>query len=325
MKPRQRLLLTGATGFIGSHLWQRLREADAEVIALTRRPDTSTASVVCDLSQPLGEQAVQLPEVTAVVHLAALMPKSSVPQESIEENIAANLTATLNLAKALPGNPYFVYASSVDVYGCPASLPVTENHPTDPVTYYGAAKLAAEKFLQVFCKDAGIPLLILRLTQVYGAGEPAIKVIPRTIAAVAEGTPPILHGDGSDSRDYIHADDVAEVILRAVRSRPSGIVNVASGKSRSIIEVIRTILRVSGRDLTPRRQPGTKPALHLAFDVSRLKQMLGEIPQKEFEQGLREQYEHHLRSGRNAPGRGSQVLPDLPGSDERARLSDAGS
>src|SRR5262249_42506699 len=154
--------------------------------------------------------------------------------------------------------------------GPPGHLPVDEEHPTRPVTYYGATKLAAEKILEVFCREAGIGLLIFRLTQTYGPGESAIKLIPRAIACVAARQPPLLHGDGSDLPDYIHVADVAEAIARALALRPTGTINLASGRSRSVAEVIETVLRVGGLRAAPIRLPRQKPAVHLAFDVSRL-------------------------------------------------------
>lgn len=303
MTSHERILFTGATGFVGRHLLARLQQSDAEVYAVARHvPATALprgAYVACDLSRTTDGKALQSIEAPVVVHLAALIPKNSMPQESLEENIVGNLTTTVNLLKHLRGVEYFVYVSTLDVYGLPEYLPIDEKHPTGPITYYGAAKLSAEKILQVYCREAGISLLILRLTQVYGAGEPVIKVIPQTIARVANGVPPVLHGDGSDTRDYIHVSDVVEVIVRALKARPTGTLNVASGTSRSIAEVVETILRVSGCGITPLSQPRVKPCVHFAFDVSRLRNELGDLPQKDFAQGIREQYEHYLRFRRH--------------------------
>lgn len=302
MTSHDRILVTGATGFIGSGLLARLQQSEAEVYAIARHvPGTSLprgAYIACDLSRPADGKALQLIEAPVVVHLAALIPKTSIPQESLEENIVGNLTTTVNLLKHLRSTQYFVYISTLDVYGPPEYVPIDEKHPTQPATYYGAAKLSAEKILQVFCREVGIPILILRLTQVYGAGEPVIKVIPQTIARVADGEPLVLYGDGSDMRDYIHVSDVVEVIVRALKARPTGTLNVASGTSRSIAEVVDTIIRVSGRGITRLYQPRTRPCVHFVFDVSRLRNELGDLPQKDFAQGVREQYEHYLRFGR---------------------------
>src|SRR5262249_4702012 len=110
----------------------------------------------------------------------------SQPQESLDQSLAANVQALAHLLRACRGARYFVYLSTVDVYGQPAYLPIDERHPTEPATFYGATKLAAEKLLQVHCREAGARLLVLRLTQTYGPGEQAIKLIPQAIASVAE-------------------------------------------------------------------------------------------------------------------------------------------
>jgi UDP-glucose 4-epimerase len=183
----------------------------------------------------------------------------------------------------------------VDVYGRPQYLPIDERHPTEPATYYGATKLAAEKLLTVRCHQTGCGLLILRLTQTYGPGEPPVKIIPQTIARVAGGEPPVLFGDGSDLRDYLHVSDVAEAIVRAFRSRAAGVLNLASGTSRPVGEVVATILRVAGQSIAPTRLPSRKPCNHYTFDISRARQALGAWPLRDFEQGLREQFEHWTR------------------------------
>jgi UDP-glucose 4-epimerase len=171
-------------------------------------------------------------------------------------------------------------------------LPIDEQHPTEPTTWYGVTKLAAEKLLAVHCRQTSAGLLILRLTQTYGHGEAPIKVIPQAIASVAAGQAPLLFGDGSDLRDYIHVSDAAEAIFRALQVRPVGVLNLASGSSGRVADVIETVLRVSGLRAAPNRLSRQKPCLHFTFNVSRLHQALGDWPQTDFEAGVREQYEH---------------------------------
>jgi UDP-glucose 4-epimerase len=296
----QRILLTGATGFIGRHLLGRLAETEGELHVLTRRPLPSlprgASAVYCDITDPFQVRQVREIEGPLVIHLAAGIPQTSIPSESLEHNVVSNVLPLMHLLPQLRGVRYFIYTSTLDVYGLPRYAPLDEKHPTEPATYYAAAKLGAEKLLQAYAQQTGTPLLILRLTQVYGPGEPVIKVIPQTIARVARGEPPVLHGDGSDSRDYIHVADVVEIIMRALRRQPTGTLNVATGASRSIADVVRTVIQASGRDLTPIFKPRQKPCCHFSFDISRLRAALGELDYRPFADGIREQYEHYLRS-----------------------------
>jgi UDP-glucose 4-epimerase len=301
MTRRPRILVTGATGFIGRHVLARLRQTDAEVIGVARRPPDVTPErggfLACDLTSPPSVAALATVGPDVVVHLAALMPRASVPQESLEENLAVNVLGLANLLRGCGQAPYFVYVSTVDVYGPPEYLPMDEKHPTQPATYYGVTKLAAEKIVQVHCGRAGTRLLILRPSQTYGPGEPPVKLIPQTIARVAAGQAPVLHGDGSDRRDYVYVADVAEGIARAVTARPAGTLNLVSGTSRSVAEVVETVLRVSGLGLTPVRLPRQKACLHLAYSTVRLREALGDWWQRDFAEGVCEQYQQHLRSG----------------------------
>jgi UDP-glucose 4-epimerase len=300
MTRRQRILLTGATGFIGRHVLARLRQTHDEVIAVGRRPldvpPERGAFLACDLTSLESAAALETVQPDVVVHLAALMPRASPPQESLEENLTVNVLGLANLVRCCRQASYFIYVSSVDVYGPPEYLPMDEKHPTQPATYYGATKLAAEKIVQVHCREAGSRLLILRPSQTYGPGEPPVKLIPQTIARVVAGQAPVLYGNGSDCRDYIHVADVAESIARAVTARPAGTLNLVSGTSRSIAEVVDTVLQVSGLGLAPVRRPREKPCLQLAYSTARLRQALGDWAPRDFADGIREQYEQHLAS-----------------------------
>jgi UDP-glucose 4-epimerase len=302
MSTRPRILLTGATGFIGRHVLAHLLGNDLEVVPVGRRipPSPAPAGFLrCDLSSPEGVDVLRGVEPDVVVHLAAHMPGPTSTEDPVQANLTANVLATANLVRACPGTRYLIYISTVDVYGTPESLPIDERHPTNPTTYYGATKLAAEKLLAVHCGQTGADLLILRLTQTYGPGESPIKILPQTIARVAAGQPPILFGDGSDRRDYMHVSDVAEAIARSLQVKPVGVLNLASGESRPVADVVEAVLRVAALDTRPTVLPRAKPCVHFAFDVSRLRQALGTWPLKDFETGVREQFECWTRT--NSP------------------------
>jgi UDP-glucose 4-epimerase len=175
-KNNKTILITGGTGFIGSKVVRRLKEnKNIYVKVLSRSKSDKEYSNVeyikCDLLNELDLKRIcsKIRDVDIVLHMATRMPRSSLQQEDIGENMKQNLLTTINLLKYLPKNiERFVYSSTIDIYDKPIYNPIDESHPTNPLTYYGASKLASKKYLSIFLNHRGTPLTILRYSQVYG-------------------------------------------------------------------------------------------------------------------------------------------------------------
>jgi nucleoside-diphosphate-sugar epimerase len=277
-KDPEKVLVTGAAGFVGRYVIQELADQGYSCVAPNRS--------ALDLAD---EKAVQSfcagKEFTAVVHLAARIP--SVAANGLEEMIRQNMIATHNLLRASGRTGYFVYVSTLDVYGM-TKASITEASPTDPMTPYGITKLAAEKLVQAHAEAAGILHCILRLSHVYGVGDRPIKLIPKTIERIFHGRPPVIFGDGSDLRDYIHVRDVARSVGAALKGRIRGVFNIAAGRSRSVLEVVRTILAVSESRLEIDFKARVAPRADLHFETTRARQQLSFFPQEDFEAGIKE-------------------------------------
>ena len=292
------ILITGGTGFVGSRVVEKLKkDKDVNLIVLSRTKQGKEAPnieyILCDLSseKSLGAIKNRIQNVSYVLHMAAMMPKSSFKDE-LEESVKQNLLVTLNLLKYLPSHiKGFVYSSSIDVYGEPIYNPIDEKHPTNPLTYYGASKLAAEKFLSIFLKSRGIPLTILRYSQVYGPGEPKIKAIPVFIDKIVKGESPIIFGDGSDIRDYVYVDDVASATVLALNKNLNGIFDIGSGKGYSIKEVLDIVVRISGKDIKPIYKGRIKKLFNSTLDITLAKDKLGYLPSLCVEEGLKKNIE----------------------------------
>lgn len=288
-----RILLTGGTGFIGSALLRRLVGLGAEVVVLGRHapPESPGVSFLpADLAEPdtIRRHRDALAPVKAVAHLGAAVLYASDAGDEAASAVRVNVEGTAHLVAALPPRlTLFCFASSLDVYGPPAALPVGEDHPCRPATYYGASKHAAEELLAVSARRSGNPLTVLRLSQVYGPGDTSAKVLPSFVRACLRGEAPELRGDGSDTRDWVFVEDVVDAFLLALERRVPGTFNIAGGVGSTVGEALAIIRRLTGIAGEPRRLPAAAPPLDVVLSVARARAQLGYAPRIGLEEGLR--------------------------------------
>ena len=249
----------------------------------------------CDLGDPASLEAHRnsLQQVRSVVHLGGFVLRSSRPEDDNPlEAIRLNVEGTIHLLQHLPASlASFCYTSTLDVYGVPQCIPVTEDHPTRPATFYAASKLATENLLRVWEQRTGIPVTILRLSQVYGPEDSSNKAIPAFIKAILRGEPLIVMGDGSDVRDYVFVDDVVSAVLRALAQGVSGTFNIANGQGCTIGEIASMLLRLAGNPYSPTYKPSPRPPVHMVLNIERAKAHLGYEPRVTLTEGLRQTVE----------------------------------
>jgi len=299
-----RILLTGATGFIGSHLTQKLLHAGHKITILARDisriPEylRKTCMVIrCDLVEPntLSDLNKQVHCCKVLIHLAAKIPQHNEAPECREEMHSANVKTTQNLLKILPKTiSHIIYASTLDVYGLPNSLPIKENHRTNPITNYGDSKLEAEKVLIKYCNKQK-KLTILRISQVYGPGKQGIKAIPIFIKKIANGQQPTLFGDGSDLRDYVYVEDVARAFVKSVEKSIGGIFNISGGDKASIKDIVELIINISGKNIHPIYKKRNKPKIDTYFNISKARKELGFFPSVSLIEGIKLQYNEYCQ------------------------------
>ena len=268
MSVLRRALVTGANGFVGGLLRTRLEQAGVAVQGTWYLPDAGPllrgmetgGLLYLDLSDPACIDRVldTVGEVDAVFHLAAL---ASVSACSARPDLCMdiNLTGTVRLVNALHTRKWpvrFIFAGSAEIYGIPRFLPLTEDHPIQPLTPYGIAKAAADQFLEWCHKARGLEVIRLRLFNHTGPGQPDTYVLPsfcRQAVEIEAGLrEPILRtGDLSVRRDILHVKDVLEAYLAAARSgRPGAAYNVCRGEAPTlahVVELIRARTRVPFR------------------------------------------------------------------------------
>jgi UDP-glucose 4-epimerase len=254
------ILVTGASGFLGTHLCEHLKRQRCTLIGLDRVGPPSTTAfdrfVIGDLAAE-SEQCIQTFEPAVVFHLAG---GSSVPNSvrdpfgDFERTVPGTASLLVAAAKASKP-PSLVYFSSAAVYGEPRALPITEDSPIRPISPYGAHKAACEALLEHYARIHGLRVVILRIFSAYGEGlrrQFFWDLAGRALEAHALGHKQVsVLGAGDESRDFIHASDIASAARLAAECMGDGleVYNVASGEETLISWAAERLLRALGLDL----------------------------------------------------------------------------
>lgn len=250
----------GGAGFIGSHLVAVLHGQDAEINVVGRKalPERGLPDGVRYIQGDLGHQG-QLKEalegVTEIVHLAySTFPKTS--YEDPVKDILCNLPPSVRMLEAaskLQVRKVVLVSSGGTIYGRARQIPISEEHPTDPISPYGITKLALEKYGQMFHQLTGLPVVIVRPGNAYGEGQrPFIGqgFVATAMGSILGGTEIVLFGERGTIRDYLHVDDVVHGIAAALEHGiPGRAYNIGSGVGRSnreILEAIEPLARAAG-------------------------------------------------------------------------------
>lgn len=260
----QDALVTGAAGFIGCHLAERLvvggcavRAVDNERSGDWNRLDVPVEKVHADLTE-LGDAELEslCRGVDVVYHLAAEKYNSSksTPQKVIDLNVSA--TRRLYDAAARAGVRKVVFASSLYAYGSMGPGTMRETDVVEPTTSYGISKVAGEHFLRELERLEGLRWAVARLFFVYGprqyAGGGYKSVIMANFERILHGEHPTIYGDGAQALDYVYVDDVVDgLIALAAPEHDRLLVNLCSGRAVSVAELTRLMLDIAGSDLEP--------------------------------------------------------------------------
>jgi UDP-glucose 4-epimerase len=309
-------LVTGGGGFIGSHIVEELLRQKHTVkvvdnFSTGKRENLKAlrgqAEVIeADIAEAGDSQDI-LRGVDYVIHQAAL---PSVPKSIIDpaRSHRANVEGTLRLLIACrdAGVRRVVYASSSSVYGDNPALPKHEAMMPNPISPYGAQKLFAEIYCQVFTKVYGLETVSLRYFNVFGPRQDATSqysgVLALFIPAVLEDRRPTIYGDGEQSRDFTYVQNVVDANLLAciIPGVAGAVFNIACGDRITVNSMLQQINSITGKDIAPvYSEPRAGDIRHSQADIARAVQSLGYRPRVSFQEGLRrtiEWYRKELRS-----------------------------
>jgi UDP-glucose 4-epimerase len=267
-------LVTGAAGFIGSHLCEELLGRGDTVVGvdcfLDNYPRARKEAQVAALRRMPGFELVESPileldlagllgGIDRVFHLAALPGVRPSWGGAFEGYLRHNVLSTQALLEACKaaGTARFVYASSSSVYGDTDVLPMREDAATRPHSPYGVTKLAAEHMVRLYHRNFGVPTVSVRYFTVYGPRQRPDMAIQRFLTAARDGTPIRVFGDGSQSRDFTYVADIVEGTRRAAETGRAGAVyNLGGGSRVTLEELIAVIEGVTGTRLQARREAG---------------------------------------------------------------------
>lgn len=269
----------GSSGFIGRALVRRLERDGEHVIG------HSSATLDLRRSEALDQLTPHAGSSTTLFLVAALTPEHAVGLPGL----ADNLSMLFNVSSFVERTPFrkVVYFSSDAVYAIRPE-PLHENSPIDVSSLYALAKLNGERMLEHSAGAAGIPLLCLRVTGVYGPSDPHNAYGPnRFVRAIAEGRPVPLFGEGEERRDHIFVDDVAQIAASLAASEAVGVFNVATGTSRTFASIVDDLRAVAPGPLAVEHRPRSGPITHRSFDIARLTATLPGLAFTPFLEGLR--------------------------------------
>lgn len=296
----EKALVTGGAGFIGSHIARRLKALGMEVAViddlsmgrLENLPEGAEFHHGSILDAQLVRKALR--GVDIVFHNAARVSIRN-SFDDIYGDTETNVLGTVNVLREAGKARVrkFIFASSMAVYGDRARLPVAEDGPLEPISPYGAGKLAAEAYVRQLSRYYGFESVVLRYFNTYGPGQtltPYVGVITIFINSLLEGRPPMVFGTGAQVRDFVHVGDVAEANILAMKGSVDGMaVNVGTGIGTSVNDIARLLIG--------RLSPGIEPVMaplplgepkDTVADILRARNLLGFDPRTRFEHAITE-------------------------------------
>ena len=308
-----RILVTGAAGFIGSHLTDRLLELGHKVVGVDgfnsyysweRKSKNLTQALAKENFRLVKRDLLELDlkellqEVSSVVHLAAEPGVRSSWGENFSRYLERNVEVTQRLLEAASERALerFVFASSSSVYGSSGEGPVREDDQRRPASPYGLSKLAAEELIGVYRREREVSATILRYFTVYGPRQRPEMALSRFISAAARGETLQVFGDGNQTREMTYVSDVVDATLAALEAQPGGVYNIGGGAQATVNKLVDHVQRALKTSVEVSYHPAVQGDVRSTWaDLERAERELGYRPQVGLEEGIEAQVEWALR------------------------------
>ena len=302
------ILITGGTGQIGSFLSESLVDNGANVTVLGRKisnlkeikslvESKKIKFVEYDLINEKNLELVRtkLENIDYLLHFSSEMAElfSSLLKNAMQ-SVNLNLKGIIQLLKFLPHLDGILYASSIGVYGIPKYLPIDEECPTNPVSFYGCGKLGAEKYLKLFSNTHSVPLTMMRYSSVYGPRHRTKRALPTFINLALEDKPIILHGNGDTFNDFIYISDVIDATKSGILRNQSEIYNIGSGIKCTVLQLAQKIIELTNSK-SQIKYSNKSSDYDYVFDISKAKNNLGFFPKVSIEEGLMKEIAWHKK------------------------------
>lgn len=298
---RKTILITGGLGQIGYYLYEELK-SQYNLCILDNKSSSKfePPEDVIFIEGDIIDRAVfsQLPEIDFVIHLAAQISIEKSTQSPLFD-AEINVMGTLNvLEHALKQKVQkFVYISSAATFGHPEFLPITEDHPRNPLSPYGLSKSVAEKYVKLFSElydlNTAIVIPFNLYSPIQAEDDPYAGVIYKFIKQVKHGKPPVIQGKGDQSRDFVHVKDAAKAIKLVLEDVKGDVTvfNIGSGKSTTINDLAKLIIEISGKDLIPQYTDARLGDINHSYSsIDCAKRVLNYNPVISLKEGLEELY-----------------------------------
>lgn len=291
------VLVTGATGFIGSHLCNELIKIGYTVFGLSRSGSSQNIKSLLNQTEVhllrgdiqdavLLSDIIKNNNIKIIFHLAAQLPQGNdINDPFLYFDINARGTLNLFNAAYINGVGKMIYASTMSVYSEPPKyIPVDEKHPAQPSTIYGMSKLVGELYYNIYSKLMDI--VILRYGGAYGKGQPKHKVIPAFIYQALNNMPITIHGDGTQTTDFVYVKDAVQCAILALKKNKIGIYNIGGGEEISIRDAAERIINITGsKSEILLIDEDTDRPFRFVLDITKARKELGYSPHS-FDEGI---------------------------------------
>jgi nucleoside-diphosphate-sugar epimerase len=309
-----KILVTGAAGFIGSHLSERLTGLGHEVVGIDcftdyyprKTKEQNLKGLLSRKNFKLVEAnlltvdlAKLLKNVEVVFHKAAQAGVRASWGKNFETYADNNILATQKLLEACKNIPLnkFIYASSSSVYGNTKDLPAQESSLPFPVSPYGVSKLAAENLSMLYHANYSVPVICLRYFTVFGPRQRPDMAFNKFIVSIMKNQPITIYGNGKQTRDFTFISDVIEANIQAMQSKAAGeIFNIGGGSRISLSSAIRILENIIKKAKVKYLGKQKGDVLHTFADINKARQMLGYCPKVSIEEGLQKESEWLLNA-----------------------------